>query len=172
MRIFRFLSTLVILALISYGIYCFFIQPNFFPEIKLVHMIDPDSLIVSEKGKLQGVQLIGVDAPELTGLAKGRQCGDSESLKKAAELFKSSRLISLSPDGKAGEKDIYGRNLAYVYLEDGTLYNEKLLLAGLAKESNPQNKDYKFRDRFLKAQDDAKAQSAGIWAANGCNGNF
>jgi micrococcal nuclease len=148
------------------------VQPYLLPDVKIIHMIDPDSLIVRENGKLMLVQLIGADAPELTGRDKSPQCYDSEALKKAAAYFTVNRNISLSIDGKAGEKDQYGRDLRYVYLQDGSLYNENLLKEGLAKESNPQNTEYKFRDEFLRAQEAAKSGNSGIWNANGCQGQF
>jgi len=160
------------LAAVCYGTYWFFFKPYFSPEVKIVHMIDPDSLLVKENGKLEMVQLIGVDAPELTGKAKGHQCFDSQAMKKAAEIFASGRQISLGIDGKAGERDKYGRILRYVYLSDGTFYNEKLLKDGLAKESNPNNGDYKFKNEFLLAQDSAKASKTGIWNEKSCNGRF
>jgi micrococcal nuclease len=166
------LFVLFVLTLSIYAAYVYWIVPNFFPGTKIVHMIDPDSLIVMENGKLSLVQLIGVDAPELTGSAKGRQCYYETALSKAADYFNEQRSVSLSADGKAGEKDIYGRDLRYVYLGDGSLYNEKLLQDGIAKESNPENRDYKFKERFLQAQDEAKRDGKGLWYPDTCAGQF
>jgi micrococcal nuclease len=172
MRILRPLFTIAVLGLITFAVYQFIILPVFFPKAKLIHMIDPDSLLVKENGKLKIVQLIGADSPELTGSQKGRQCGDYMALSGAAAYFKTNREINLAIDGKAGEKDVYGRELRYIYLPDGALYNEKLLKDGFAKESNPQNADYKYKNDFLKAQEDAKAEGTGIWDPKGCNGQF
>ena len=161
-----------ILGLVIYGIYQWMILPFFFPSAKILHMIDADSLIVREGGKIKLVQMIGADAPELTGALKGHQCYDKKSLTAAASYFKTNRDIKLTIDGKAGEKDSYGRALRYVYLPDGAVYNEKLIKDGLAKESNPQNTDYKLKSDFLKAQEEAKAKGLGIWNAKECNGKF
>ncbi len=170
MRFLRLLLTLAVLGAICYGAYVFLIQPLFFPDVKILHMIDPDSLLVKENGKLKLIQLIGADAPELTGPAKGHQCFDSEAVNRAAALFASDRKISLMTDEKVGETDKYGRSLRYVYLPDGSSYNEKLLKEGLARESNPENRDYKFKNEFAMAQEEAKRDSKGIWAS--CSGQF
>lgn len=172
MRILRPLFSIAVLALIIFAIYNFLVLPNLRPKTKLIHMIDPDSLIVMENEKLMKVQLIGADSPELTGALKGRQCDDYKVLSAAASYFETNREISLGVDGKAGEKDIYGRDLRYVTLPNGTVYNQKLLADGLARESNPQNTDYKLKNDFLKAQGEAKEKGLGIWKAEGCNGKF
>ena len=172
MRILRPFFYIAVLGLVIFAIYHFFILPFLFPNARLIHMIDPDSLLVKENGKLKIVQLIGADAPEITGPLKGRQCDDYTALSGAAAYFKTSREISLAIDGKSGEKDIYGRELRYVYLPDGTLYNEKLLSDGFARESNPENADYKLKNDFIKAQEEAKANGLGIWDPKGCNGGF
>jgi micrococcal nuclease len=58
--------------------------------------------------------------------------------------------------------DAYGRTLAYVYLSDQTLVNEKLLQQGLAyclyKMPN-----VKYADRLLQAQREAMQVRRGIW---------
>jgi|WetSurMetagenome_2_1015567.scaffolds.fasta_scaffold77839_1 micrococcal nuclease len=173
MRIFKPIFTILVLGLIIYGLYQFLVIPALFGGgAKLVSMIDPDTLLVKENGKLMFVQLIGADAPELTGPNKSRQCDDSRSLKLAADIFRTNRQISLSIDGKAGEKDDLGRNLRYVNLPDGTSYNGLLIKDGLAVESNPKNIDYKLKDEFLKDQEEAKSKGTGIWDANGCGGRF
>jgi len=172
MRILRPLFTIAVLGLIIFAVYQFYIIPMFFSNAKLLHLVDADTLLVRENGKIKIVQLIGVDAPELTGPKKSRQCFDSSAKSSAAAYFRTNREIKFSIDGKAGEKDIYGRDLRYVYLPDGTLYNEKLLKDGLAVESNPENTDYKYKSEFLKAQEEARANGLGIWDPKGCNGRF
>lgn len=172
MRIFKPLFTILALGLIIYGIYQLLIIPMLFSGAKLVSMIDPDTLLVRENGKYFFVQLIGADAPERTGSNKSPQCYDGESIKQAADMFRTNRQINLTIDGKAGEKDSSGRNLRYVYLPDGTSYNGLLIKNGLAKESNPNNADYKLKDEFQKDQEEAKSKGIGIWDSNGCNGSL
>jgi micrococcal nuclease len=62
----------------------------------------------------------------------------------------------------AARFDDYGRLLAYVFLPDGSMVNEKLLQSGLAyclyKLPN-----VKYEDRLLRAQREAMQARAGIW---------
>jgi micrococcal nuclease len=164
--------TILLLSLIIYVIYSLWLFPMLIGNAKLIHMVDPDTLVVQENGELKTVQLIGVDAPEKTGRAKTPQCYDDEALRQSAAIFAKTRQLSLATDGKAGEKDQYGRLLRYVYLADGTLYNQLLIKKGLAKESNPNNADYKFKNAFSKEQADAAAKANGIWDPQGCDGRF
>lgn len=136
-------------------------------------MEDPDTLLVRVGGKLKKVQLIGVDAPELTGRYKDHQCFDREAkAQAAAKYFSSKREVILESDNVVGDKDIHNRNLRYVKLIDGTLLNEVLLRDGLAKVYNPENKSLKYKEAFLKAEHEARKAGMGIWDQNGCKGLF
>ncbi len=173
MRILRPFFTLAVLVLIVYSLYQFIVFPLLNGRTYIVHMTDPDSLIVMEGGKLKRVQLIGVDAPETTGVDGSAQCFDEEAKRLAAErYFGKSLNVTLTKDDKMGDKDIYGRLLRYVTLADGSMLNADLLKDGLAKESNPEYKPYKEREKFLKDQQEAQDNEAGIWDKRLCAGNF
>lgn len=172
MRLIKPVLTILALGLVIYGVYHFLLLPLLIGNTKIVYMPDPDTLVVMDNGKLKRVQLIGADAPEPTGPKKSAQCYDRKALKRAAELFRTNRTVALEIDGKAGEKDGYGRDLRYVYLPDGTLYNGLLIKNGLAKESNPKNADYKYKAEFLKNQEEASAKGEGIWDKDECAGEF
>lgn len=172
LRILRPVLTIVLLGIAIFFIYQWLILPLFFAQARVVHLIDADTLLVQERGRLKRVQLIGADAPELTGPQKAYQCYDNEALRQAADFFAKERSVSLSIDGKAGEKDVHGRDLRYVTLADGRMYNLLLLENGLAIESNPFKKEYKHQKDFLRAQEEAKAAGLGLWDARGCGGRF
>lgn len=174
MKFLRPLLTILVMAGIIFVIYQVFILP-FMPKVapyRVAHMIDADSLLVYDGKALKKVQLIGVDAPELTGPQKGHQCYDKQALAEASKYFAKDRGIWLEEDTASGDKDIHGRDLRYVKLGDGKLYNEQLLVDGIAKESNPQDAKYKLRDEFLKTQKDASDKGLGIWDGLGCAGVF
>lgn len=112
----------------------------------------------SEKGLK--VRLIGVDAPESrnTGTREmsyfGRQASDYLTKliggKKVRLVYDVDRF------------DHYGRTLAYVYLEDGTFINAKLVKEGYANVMTvPPN--VKYADTFLKLERKARNQSRGMW---------
>jgi micrococcal nuclease len=58
--------------------------------------------------------------------------------------------------------DPYGHLLAYVWLPDGTIFNEVLVREGYAQVA-PFPPYVKYTDRFLAAQRQAKAEGVGLW---------
>lgn len=106
---------------------------------------DGDTLTVRLHGRRELVRLLGVDAPETVHSPKlekaaaqaGRTVGEEARLGEMArqfvlELLPRGSRVRLESDSRAGERDKYGRLLAYVYLEDGRLLNALLLQAGQA----------------------------------------
>ncbi|MBU1954050.1 thermonuclease family protein [Patescibacteria group bacterium] len=140
-------------------------------KAKVIHMIDADSLLVMDGGRIERVQLIGVDAPEMAG-PKGEiwQCYNKEAKKEAASLFTVNREVTLESDGGLGDKDVHGRLLRYVKMADGNYLNDELLRKGLAREYHPSGKTYDKSDEFAKLQIQAKAENLGIWDV--CHGAF
>lgn len=60
--------------------------------------------------------------------------------------------------------DRYGRALAYIYLQDGRMFNELLVERGYATPLTiPPNVDY--ADRFVRAAREAREANRGLWRA-------
>ena len=72
--------------------------------------------------------------------------------------------VRLEQDDSQGWVDDYGRALAYVWLEDGTLANEWLVHNGYAKEQTYFSRPCKYRNRFRAAQADARRSKRGMWS--------
>ncbi len=64
----------------------------------------------------------------------------------------------------AGERDKYGRFLAHIWLEDGTLFNELLLQQGFAEFANYGNVTM-WDGRYQQAQNETIAAQMGLWQA-------
>jgi micrococcal nuclease len=62
------------------------------------------------------------------------------------------------------EVDRYDRLLRYVYLEQGQMVQEQLLVLGLAKVAT-YPPDVKYVDRFLQVQRQAQAGGVGLWGS-------
>ena len=124
-------------------------------------VVDGDTFWIddgSEKGVK--VRLIGVDAPESrnTGTKEIAYFG-KESSDYLTKLI-GGKKVRLEYD--AGRYDKYGRTLAYVYLEDGTFINAKLVRDGYANVMTiPPN--VKYADTFLKMERKARNQKRGMW---------
>jgi micrococcal nuclease len=125
--------------------------------VSVSRVVDGDTIEVSPAmGGIPDVRLIGVDTPETYG--------GTEPYGEEASAFTTQRLegrqVALEFDVE--RIDPYGRVLAYVWLPDGTMFNEVLVREGYAQVATfPPN--VKYTDRFLAAQRQARAEDAGLW---------
>lgn len=131
-------------------------------------VVDGDTIKVKIDNKLVSIRLIGVDTPELLDRRKMVQCFAKEASVKTKELLQG-KMVRLENDPTQGDKDVYQRPLRYIYLEDGTLINKKLIEEGFGFEYT-YKLPYKYRDEFINAQLSASEQHRGLWAKESCNG--
>lgn len=127
--------------------------------VKVNRVVDGDTFEIINSGKKEKLRLIGVDTPEtVKPNSKVEPYGPEASnfTKKMIE----GKKVRLEFDVQ--ERDKYGRILAYVYLEDGTLLNARLLEEGLATIMTvPPN--VRMADYFLGLQKKAQKARKGIW---------
>ena len=133
-------------------------------------VVDGDTDDVLIDGKTVRLRLIGMDTPEVVDTRKPVQCFGREASAEGHKLL-DGQWVRLEYDAVTGKTDIYGRTLAYVYLPDGTLYNEYMIRNGYAHEYDYQNQKYKYRTQFQSAQAAAKKEQLGFWSPNTCDGN-
>lgn len=131
-------------------------------------VIDGDTIDVIIDGKTERLRLIGIDTPETVDPRKPVQCFGTEASNKAKELL-TNQLVSLEADPSQGERDKYNRLLRYVYFEDGTSYNKKMIADGYAHEYT-YNIPYKYQSEYKQAQKDAEAGGLGLWSPSTCSG--
>jgi micrococcal nuclease len=120
-------------------------------------VVDGDTIDISPsvEGRSR-VRLIGMDTPEVH--FSSQPYGPEASAFAKREL--DGQEVKLELDVQ--KIDPYGRLLAYVYLPDGSMFNETLLREGYAQVATfPPN--VKYVDRFLEAQREARAANRGLW---------
>lgn len=123
---------------------------------------DGDTIRVDfENGPLnQPVRYIGMDSPETVKPETPVQPFGPEASAENARLVAGKRLC-LEKD--VSERDRYDRLLRYAWLPDGSMVNELLVQAGLATvDTFPP--DVKYVERFIAAQEQARAAGRGMWA--------
>ncbi len=141
--------------------------PTVNSELFLVtKIIDGDTLMIDINGKEQAVRLIGIDTPEVKDSRKTVQCFGTEASEEARQLMENKK-VKLEADITQTDKDIYNRLLRYVYLEDGTLINKKLIEEGFGFEYTYKI-PYKFQTEFKDAQKMAESKKVGLWADGVC----
>lgn len=106
------------------------------------------------------IRLLGVDAPEMNW-----EEGEPEFYaREAFEYTKENllgQLVYLEYDEV--KEDKYGRTLAYLFLADGSFFNEKLLEEGYARLLLiPPN--LKYSDKLKEAEAEARNAGRGIWS--------
>ncbi len=136
---------------------------------QVVDVVDGDTIKVLIDNATTTIRLIGLDTPETLDPRKVVQCFGREASARAEELLLG-KMVRLENDGASEELDKYMRPLKYVYLEDDTLYNEKMIRDGYAHEYT-YIKPYKYQTKFKEAQKEASAKLRGLWATDTCNGD-
>jgi micrococcal nuclease len=133
------------------------------PDKRLVvRVIDGDTIVVSPNEK---VRLIGVDTPETVHPNKAVQCfgKDAKEFTRGMVERRSIRLVLDESNAVRNHKDRYGRTLAYVYFDDGTMLNAELIRRGYAHAYTR----FPFRHivEFREMERVARSQVVGLWAS-------
>lgn len=144
---------LLILFILT-GIFYYYFIDNFSPtgnaiytreEVKITRAIDGDTL------ELEGgerVRLLGINTPE----KKEFYGNEASNFTKQLE----NKTVYL----ETAEKDKYGRNLGYIFL-DNKLFNEEIIKNGYAHFYS--YADDKYTSQLKKAETSARKNELGIW---------
>lgn len=136
----------------------------------VIRVVDGDTFKMSNGEK---VRLLGIDTPEKYESDKldresDRTGRDKQTLIKLGEASSEyvrelveGKKIKLVKENNYENKDKYGRQLRYVYLEDGTLLNAKIIEDGYANVYNAAN--ISKIDEFRKLERDARENKRGLW---------
>lgn len=129
----------------------------------VVSVTDGDTITVLKDGAYTKVRLIGIDTPETYGGKKAARCFGMEATQRAHELLDSTQ-VTLEMDPSQGTTDRYGRMLAYVFLSDGTSYEQRMIAEGYGREYTFRTA-YRYQKEFRAAQAEARAAQNGLWSA-------
>lgn len=135
-------------------------------DYRVTKVVDGDTIRVLRDGVEETVRLIGIDTPETIDPRKPVQCFGKEASARTLSML-GGKEVRLLGDDSQDVRDKYGRLLAYVYLPDGTLVNQELILEGYAHEYT-YRVPYKFQVAFKESERNARAMGAGLWADGAC----
>ncbi len=129
---------------------------------RVVEVIDGDTIKVDVAGEIETVRLVGIDTPEIAGprSPQGDYFGP-EAAQYTKQLLEN-QLVYLIPDPMQSNRDKYDRLLRYVFLEDGTLINAKLIADGFAY--NYMYEPFQFMKQFDYLEKQAKEKQLGFWS--------
>lgn len=136
----------------------------------VVRVVDGDTVDV-QFGELgtERLRLNGIDTPEVVDPRKPVQCFGREASAHAHDLL-DGQVVSVELDPSQGERNVYGRLLAYVWLADGRNFGEVMIADGFAHEYT-YDQPYVHLDAFRVAQEGAMANQLGLWSAATCAGD-
>lgn len=130
----------------------------------VVEPVDGDTVVMRVGRTTETVRLLGVDTPETKHPTKPVECFGAEASARTAALLPPGTAVRLERDVEP--RDRYGRLLAYVHLDDGTLVNLALVAEGygavLVIEPN-----HAHAPALRRAGADARAAGLGLWGACG-----
>jgi micrococcal nuclease len=128
-------------------------------KARITAITDGDTITLSGIGR---TRLIGVDTPEVYG---HQECYGQAASAFTKRVLKPGRVVKVRIGHESHDR--YGRTLAYVWLGDGTFFNELLAERGYATPLTiPPNDDY--AKRFVAAARRAREAGRGLWANSDC----
>lgn len=176
----KILSLITSLIIILGAIIYVYINKNFTGDEKqkennkevlvVKRVVDGDTFELSNGER---VRLLGIDTPEKYESKKldrdvEATGQDKKTIKKLGKLaseyvknFVEGKKVILEREPNYDDKDRYGRLLRWVYLEDGTFVNGKIVRDGYAQvyEKFPVSK----LDELRKYQKEARENNRGLW---------
>jgi micrococcal nuclease len=128
--------------------------------VRVLEVVDGDTIRVDLDGRETPVRLIGIDTPERDGPFTDEECFGARASRFTADAL-GGRTVDLEFDVE--RIDRFDRTLAYVWV-GGSLFNERLLSEGYAVLATfPPN--VRYVDRFRAAQRRAREAGIGLWSA-------
>jgi micrococcal nuclease len=126
---------------------------------RVARVVDGDTLLLADSK--ERVRLIGANTPETVKPNWPVEPWGPEAASFTRD-FLSGGAVCMEFDGPARDK--YGRKLAYVWVGDRML-NEELIRAGLARAELQYEYSAAIKERFRRAEAEARSNRRGIWSA-------
>ncbi len=165
-RYFKPLSFVFVLTLLSSSLHA---QQT----TTVVRVVDGDTLKIHYWGKYESIGLIGIDTPESRVNKKAKRDVErsgqdiktitdmgKRATKYVESLVKPGDLITIDFD--AQERDKYRRLLSYIYLSNGKMLSEEIVMVVYANVMTTPP-IIKYQDRFLRAYREVRERKRGMW---------
>lgn len=138
------------------------VEPNYY---RISRVVDGDTIDVVIEGVTERVRLVGIDTPETVDPRKSVECFGKEASAEMTRLV-SGVSVALLTDSKSSDRDVYGRLLRYVTLQNGTDVNAALIKNGYAYAYTKYPFDR--MEEFKGYEAAARVGKKGLWADGVC----
>ncbi|MGI8697297.1 MAG: thermonuclease family protein [Mycobacteriales bacterium] len=133
-------------------------------------VVDGDTVKLRHGGGIVTVRLLGLDTPETHDPRKPVQCFGPQAAARAVQLL-SGASVWIAADPGQSRHDRYGRELDYLWLADGVLYDWLMIRDGFAHEYVYGTTPYVYHAAFHAAEADAHRGRLGLWSPATCRGD-
>lgn len=130
-------------------------------SVSLVKCVDGDTAVFKINNEEKKFRFLAIDTPETVHPTKEEESGGKLASIYTCELLTNASNIQILYDEKGSKTDKYGRELAWIYLDD-ILLQEKLVSEGYAEIAYVYYK-YNFVDSLCDMQKQAIEEKIGIW---------
>ncbi len=129
---------------------------------EVVKVVDGDTIKLMIDGEKKNVRLIGVDTPESVHPDASKNVPEGTLASDHTKALVGDNMLYI--EYGVEREDHYGRPLCYVYLPDGTMLNEQLLIDGYADVLFVGSKNSMYKDHFYELRDEARDAGRGLWS--------
>jgi len=128
---------------------------------EVVKVIDGDTIKLDIDDEITSVRLIGIDTPESVHPNKEKNVPEGKLAAEHTKSLAEDKYVYIEYGEEAHDR--YGRVLAYVYIDENTMLNAKLVEDGYAEvyTLKPNNK---YEEYFLSLEEKAKNNNSGLWS--------
>lgn len=131
--------------------------------VTLEKCVDGDTATFKDtKGNTYKTRFLAIDTPETVHPTKKIEPYGKDASTYTCDFLTSAKEIKLETDPASDKEDVYGRLLAWVFV-DGVLLQNSLIEKGLA-EVDYLYGDYKYTKILQDTQEIAKQNKVGIWS--------
>jgi micrococcal nuclease len=126
----------------------------------VTRVVDGDTVEARVEGEVEDVRLIGVDTPETVKPGEPVECFGPQASRFSHRTLEGRRVRLIFGEER---RDVYGRLLAYAYLDD-QLVNAALVRRGLARSLTIPPND-RFAPLLRRLELHAARAGRGLWGA-------
>lgn len=138
-------------------------KPATAERVYVSHVADGDTITIRRSDQRQAkVRLIGVDTPETKKPYTAVQCYGPQATAFTTTTVRH-QWVWIEHDPTVDTTDRYGRELAYVWIDDHRLLNQELIAGGYGRQYAYNDQHYHYRPAFENAETAARDNHRGLW---------
>jgi micrococcal nuclease len=126
----------------------------------IVSVVDGDTIVLSVQNQTETVRLLGIETPETVHPTRPIECFGPEASAFTKATLEKGSVVKLVRDVEP--RDRYQRLLVYLFLTDGTLFNQLLIDRGLARTLSIEP-NTAFASKFASHESSARNRRVGLW---------